>query len=142
MRVVVLVVVVPIRTNDQPWSNVSYTRLLLRKKNRNYQFYKKINNTYISLLNQNASQEIITKYLHKKNKAFERARDAANAPTKANRRVKFSFFNTVNSTMNNTSISPKKKFQILLKLMKNNEFTPSPPLIENNQIINEAKQKR
>ena len=75
-------------------------------------------------------------------KTFERARDQANESPQANTRVNFAFFNTVNSTMNNTSISPKKKFQILLKLMKNNEFTPSPPLIENNQIINEPKQKR
>ena len=42
---------VPIRQNDQPWSN-SYTRLLLRKKNRNYQLYKKINNKYTTLLHQ------------------------------------------------------------------------------------------
>ena len=120
---------VPIRINDQPWSN-SYTRLLLRKKNRNYQLYKKINNKYIELLQKDAKPEIITKYLHKKNKAFERARDAANESTKANRRVKYAFFNSVNSTMNNSSISPKKKFQILLKLMKNNKFIPIPPLIE------------
>ena len=31
---------VVIRTADQSWSN-NFTRLLLRKKNRNYQFYKK-----------------------------------------------------------------------------------------------------
>ena len=43
--------------------------------------------------------------------------------------------------MNNSSISPKKKFQILLKLMKNNKFIPIPPLIENNQTINDPKQK-
>ena len=117
---------VPIRINDQPWSN-SYTRLLLRKKNRNYQLYKKINNKYIELLQKDAKPEIITKYLHKKNKAFERARDAANESTKANRRVKYAFFNSVNSTMNNSSISPKKKFQILLKLMKNNKFNSYSP---------------
>ena len=79
--------------------------------------------------------------MRKKTKAFERARDAANESTKANRRVKFAFFNTVNSTMINTSISPKKTFQIVLKLMKNNEYTPSPPLIENIKVINEPKQK-
>ena len=35
-----------IRVSDQPWVN-SYTRLLLRKKNRNYQFFKKVNNLYL-----------------------------------------------------------------------------------------------
>ena len=43
--------------------------------------------------------------------------------------------------MNNSSISAKKKFQILLKLMKNNKFSPTPPLVENDQPINEPKQK-
>ena len=69
---------VPIRSNDQPWSN-TYTRLLLRKKNRNYQLYKKINNQYTNLLGlNNTNPEILTKYLHKKNAAFEKARTAAN----------------------------------------------------------------
>ena len=132
---------VPVRTNDQPWSN-SYTRLLLRKKNRNYQFYKKINNVYNTLISQpNTSTEILTKCANKKNKAFSKARIAANESTKANRRVKFAFYNTVNATMNNSSISPKKKFQILLKLMKNNKFSPTPPIVENDQTINEPKQK-
>ena len=35
-----------IRSNDQPWVN-SYTRLLLRKKNRNYQLFKKINSKFL-----------------------------------------------------------------------------------------------
>ena len=132
---------VTIRNNDQPWSN-SYTRLLLRKKNRNYKFYKKANTKYINILNQpNASPEMITKHLNKKNKAFVKSRNAANHSTIANRRVKFAFYNTVNSTMNNCSISPKKKFSILLKLMKNNKYSPTPPLIENDETINEPKQK-
>ena len=64
---------VAIRPNDPPWSN-TYTRLLLRKNNRNYQFYKKVNNVYTNLLNQtNASPEILTKYLNKKNKAYKPA---------------------------------------------------------------------
>ena len=38
-----------IRPTDLPWVN-SYTRLLMRKKNRNYQIFKKINsNFYLSL---------------------------------------------------------------------------------------------
>ena len=133
--------VVQIRVNDQPWSN-SYTRLLIRKKNRNYQLYKKIDNIYNSLLSQqNASPDILTKYLNKKNKAYSKAKNASNESTKANRRVKFAFYNSVNSTLNNSSISAKKKFQILLKLMKNNKFSPTPPLAENNQSINEPKER-
>ena len=55
-----------VREDDQPWAS-SYTRLLLRKKNRNYRFYKKYNSQYNFLLNQeNTNPEILTKYLNKK----------------------------------------------------------------------------
>ena len=40
---------VTIRSNDQPWTN-TYTRMLIRKKNRHYRFYKKVNSEYIPLL--------------------------------------------------------------------------------------------
>ena len=100
---------VTIRPNDQPWSN-SYTRLLLRKKNRNYLIYKKICSDYNLLLNQNnLSTECLTRYLAKKDKAHTKARNAANSSNLAKRRAKISFYNTVNATMNNLSISAKKK---------------------------------
>ena len=96
-----------IRTNDQPWSN-SYTQLLLGRKKRNYQFYKKAAADYNNLLRQpNTNQITLTRYLSKKNNAFAKARNSANESTKANRSVKFAFYNSVNSTMNNCSISPK-----------------------------------
>ena len=43
--------------------------------------------------------------------------------------------------MNNVTIPAKKKFNILQKLMKNNKFFPTPPLLEGGNIINEPKQK-
>ena len=59
----------------------------------------------------------------------------------ANRRAKSAFYNTVNCTMNNHSISAKKKFSILLRLMKNNKFSGISPLNENDIIINDPKNK-
>ena len=59
----------------------------------------------------------------------------------ANRRVKSAFYNSVNSTMNNHSISAKKKFSILLRLMKNNKFSCISPLNENDEIIHDSNQK-
>ena len=132
---------VTIRTNDQPWTN-TYTRLLLRKKNRHYRFYKKVNSEYIRLSNRNNIRpEILTKYLEKKNRAFDKSKDAANNSKMANRRAKLAFINSVNATMNNYSISAKKKFNILQKLMKNNKFSPTPPLLENGETISEPKEK-
>ena len=43
--------------------------------------------------------------------------------------------------MNNCNISAKKKFGILLNLMKNNKFSGMSPLNENGEIINDPKAK-
>ena len=67
--------------------------------------------------------ELVTRLLHRKNIAHQKSRDAANDSNKANRRAKASFYNTVNDTLRNPSLSAKKKCGILLKLMKNNTFS-------------------
>ena len=132
---------ITIRLSDAPWCN-SYTRLLLRKKNRNYKIYKKHETDYKNLSNTiNPRPEIVTKYLNRKNKAFEKSRQSANESTKANTRAKTAYCNTVNSVMNNQSISAKKKFAILLKLMKNNKFSSTPPLVEDDKVINDPYEK-
>ena len=132
---------ITIRPNDQPWSN-TYTRLLLRKKNRNYQIYKKINADFNHLTSQiNTPPEVLTRYLNKQKNASSKAKASAHASDMANRRVKSAFYNTVNSTMNNHSISAKKKFSILLRLMKNNKLSGISPLKENDEIINDSKKK-
>ena len=134
-------ITVVIRNNDQSWCN-SFTRLLLRKKNRNYLFYKRCEVDYQNILKQpNPSPDIVTRLLNKKNKAYEKSRQAANDSTKANRRAKISFHSAVNNTMRNPSISAKKKFSILLKLMKNNKFSTIPPLVENDCTIQDPLQQ-
>ena len=87
----------------------------------------------------NTPPEILTKYLNKRNIAFAKSRDAANASNTANRRVKAAFFNTINNTLNNNSISAKNKFKILLKLMSNNKFSGISPLNEKNDVIHDPE---
>ena len=128
-----------IKPNDQPWVN-SCTRLLMRKKNRNYHIFKKVNSAFMSLLNKNSpSEELVTRLREKKCKASKRARLSANESTKANLRAKNAFFNTVNVTIQNYEISAKKKFSILTKLMKNQKTSNIPPLLHNGEIINDPK---
>jgi hypothetical protein len=129
---------ITIRSTDQPWVN-SYTRLLIRKKNRNYHIFKKIHSAYMS--NADASPELVTRLKIKRDKAQKRADDSSKESTKANRRAKESFFNTVNATMHNSNISAKKKFKILTKLMKNQKTSYMPPLIQNDKIVNDPKDK-
>ena len=132
---------ITIRPSDAPWCN-SYTRLLLRKKNRNYQIYKKYETDYKNILNSNNPQpEIVTRYLNKRDKSLKKSRESANESSKANRRVKNAYSNTINSVLNNPSITAKKKFGILLKLMRNNKFSDTPPLVENDKVINDPYEK-
>jgi hypothetical protein len=132
---------ITIRPTYAPWCN-SYTRLLLRKKNRNYQIYKKYETDYRGVLNStNLRPEIVTRYLNRRNKALEKSRQSANESNKANRRVKTSYNNSVNSILNNPAISAKKKFGILLKLMKSNKFCNTSPLVENDSTINDPHEK-
>ena len=88
-----------IKETDQPWNN-SYTRLLLHKKNRNYQFYKKSNNQYLSFMDSlNNNPETVTCFNKKKNKAFQKSKSSDKESFNANRRAKQAFFNSINSTM-------------------------------------------
>ena len=132
---------VSIKVNDPPWCN-TYTRLLLRKKNRNYGIFRKANsNLNNTLLNFPNNHELITILKTKKDRAHKNSRIAANESLKANRRVKNNFYNSVNQTMNNPEISSKKKFSILIKLMNSQKFSTIPPLIENNKTVNDPGEK-
>ena len=133
--------VICFRPDDPPWLN-SYTRLLLRKKNRNYKLFKTASkNLSNAISNPHKSQEYITILVNKKSKAHKNSRVAANESTKANRRVQNVFYNTINSTMNRHDLSAKKKFSILLKLMNNNKFSSIPALIENGKTITDDQEK-
>ena len=98
-----------IRPDTPAWSN-TYTRLLLRKKNRNYRLFKRATcNLAKALLNPSSTDQFITILQSKKSKTHKNSRIASNESLKANRRVKDSFYNTVNITMNNPEISAKRE---------------------------------
>ena len=127
--------------SSQPWSN-TYTRLLLRRKNKNYKLFNKINTKYLNKLSQPGTPpNIITILNNQKIKAFDTARESAKQSTYANKRAKTNFYNGVNTTMKNPNISAKKKFGILTKLLKNLKSSSVPPLIENNVTVTDPKMK-
>ena len=132
---------VTIRPFDAPWCN-KYTRLLLRKKNRNYLLYKKCVTEYNRVVNgNNPPPDVVTRLLKRKESACKKSRLSANQSLKANNRVKANYNNSVNSLLSNPSISAKKKFGILIKLMKNNKSSSTPPLIEQDDTVNDSKEK-
>ena len=132
---------VVIRPGSIPWCN-RYTRLLMRKKNRNYRFFKKVTVQHCNALQDiNTTEETLTKLYNKKNKAHKNFKTSSKESSKANLRVKNAFFNSVNSTMCNNEISAKKKFSILTKLLNNQKFSAIPPLLENGTTVNDPKQQ-
>ena len=132
---------VVIKPGSIPWCN-RYTRLLMRKKNRNYRFFKKISVQHRNALNDiNTTEETLTQLHNKKNKAHKNFKTASKESSKANLRVKNAFFNSVNSTMCNNEISAKKKFNILSKLLNNQKFSVIPPLLENGTTVNDPKKQ-
>ena len=96
---------VTIRPFQAPWTN-SYTRLLLRKKNRNYSIYKKYETECKNILNNsNTNPNFVTRLFNKRNNAFKKCRQSANESTKANKRAKAAYANTVNALLINPSLS-------------------------------------
>ena len=90
---------ITIKPFDQPWIN-SYTRLLMRKKNRNYRILKRVNIAYFSAQNRpNCPVEIVTQLREKRDRVAKRSKFSDTESKKANRRAKNVFFNTVNATM-------------------------------------------
>ena len=129
---------ITVKPNTIPWCN-TYTRLLLRKKNRNYKLYRAISEKYKrKTQDNNCPQEVITQLLSKKDKIEKNYKTSSRESVKANRRAKNSFFNSVNSTMQNFDISAKKKFKILTKLMNNQKYSSISTLINNGDVIEDA----
>ena len=124
-----------------PWCN-TYTRLLLRKKNRNYKLFKTVAEKYKTISQNNTtSAEILTKLRQKLEKAQNNYKTTSKESLKANRRAKQSFFNSVNNTMQNYEISAKKKFSILAKLLNNKKYSSIATLIENGNVIEDSQNK-
>ena len=99
---------ITIRPCDQPWVN-SYTRLLLRKKNRNYHIFKRDSCKLTNAISKDSSPELVTRLSDKKQSSYKSYRSAANESCKGNRRAKLAFYNSVNATMQSANISAKKK---------------------------------
>jgi hypothetical protein len=129
------------RPDTPPWTN-AYTRLLLRKKNRNYLIFKRAKCLYTaSQSNPDIHPDILTRLLNRKDKLHLKSNSASKAYNYANKRIKSNFYSALNSTLNNSNISAKKKFSILTKLMNNSKISQIPPLLENGNTIDDPKTK-
>ena len=128
---------ITIKQNIPPWSN-TYTRHLIRCKNRNYHISRKAVNKFKEAQQTNPeNDELITRLKLKKQKDFEEYKSSSKESHNASKRVKKEYYNSVNNILNNPEISAKKKFGILMKLMNNKKFTSIPTIIENG--INKTK---
>ena len=124
-----------------PWCN-TYTRLLLRKKNRNYKLFKSVAEKYKTMSqNNDTPAEVLTKLRQKLDKVQNNYKTTSKESLKGNRRAKQSFYNSVNNTMQNNEISARKKFSILAKLLNNKKYSSIATLIENGSVIEDSQNK-
>ena len=80
--------------------------------------YKKTEIDYKNVTNQpNPNPDIVTRLFLRKQKAHKKSRDAANDSTRANRQAKTNFYNTVNNTLRNPSISAKKEIFNIINVL-------------------------
>ena len=132
---------ITIRPNIPPWCN-TYTRLLMRKKNRNYHISRKAANKYEEMKQLGSTNEqVLTKLRKNKEKEFAEYKSVAKESHNASKRVKSAYFNSVNNVMNNPAISAKKKFGILKKLMNSQKFSTIPTLVEQEQTYEKPEEK-
>ena len=132
---------ITIKHNSPPWCN-TYTRHLMRKKNRNYHISRKAALKYETEKQRNPNnEEVITILKTKKQKVFDEYKDATKESNNASKRVKREYFNSVNNVMNNPEISAKKKFGILIKLMNSQKFSSIPKLVENGTTTTKPEEK-
>ena len=113
----------------------------MRKKNKNYQLFKKANCKYLSATSRPNIPPIVTSLRNNKNLPFSADRESAQQSKYANKRGKNNFYNSVNSTLNNFEITAKKKFSILNKLLRKYKSSSIPPLIENDKTVTDPKEK-
>ena len=75
--------VVSLKPQSIPWCNL-YTRLLLRKKNRNYKYFKQVSEKFSKMSNdKNTSPDVLTQLLLKKEKVHSNFKIASKESQKA-----------------------------------------------------------
>ena len=133
--------IITIRQNIPPWCN-TYTRLLMRKKNRNYHICRKAANKYEEMKQLGSTnEEVLTRLRKTKEKEFAEYKSVSKESHNASNRVKNAYFNSVNNVMNNPAISAKKKFGILKKLMNSQKFSTIPTLVDHEKTIEKPEEK-
>ena len=125
---------VTIFEKDKPWLD-STTRRKLTKKNRAFKVYSKAidqikrNNTQTKADNDKA-KKLFDKYKEKK-KDFEYTA----------RKSKQTYFNGLKKILSNPDVPSKKKFTMLNRLTNTGKDANIPPLIDNDQVINDPLKK-
>ena len=72
----------------------------------------------------------MTRLKLKTDNAHKKAKQSSLLSSQANRRAKKNFYDSVNSTLKDNTLSPKIKFKILTRLMMNNKISSIPPLVD------------
>ena len=128
--------VITLNEKDQPWFG-NEVRCKLRKRNRAFNKFKKINNSY-----KNQGVMVVNAELQAKTlRVYEDYRKKAADYSYCARRSKESFYKELNKKLHNPEIIPSVKFKLLNRLMNTGKNSYIPPIIENGEVVSEPKKK-
>ena len=125
---------VTIFEKDKPWLD-STTRRKLTKKNRAFKVYSKA----IDQIKKNNTPTTPTS--EKVNKLFEKYKEKKKDFEYTARKSKQTYFNNMKKVLSNPEISSKKKFTMLKRLTNTGKDANIPPIIDNDQVINDPFEK-
>ena len=127
---------ITLNEKDQPWFS-NEVRRKLRKRNRAFNNFKKINNHYKSQSGEGPNGELQDKVLALHKEYKKKSDDYKYCA----RRAKEIFFKELNRKLHNPEITPGKKFKLLNRLMNTGKNSYIPPIIEDGEVVNDPKEK-
>lgn len=129
---------VTLREKDKPWLDAD-VRKQLTKRNQQYKRYRKSMNRANCEKSNNLADT--TKLQSEASRESEKYINLRNEYKKTAKRAKRAYFRTLKDTMEDPDISSRKKFGMLERLTNTGKNACVPPLIENDTVSHDPKEK-
>ena len=122
---------------DRPWFT-SLVKNKLRKSNRLYKAYKKLNETFSKTHPHDPNKAKLGETV---TNAHDNYKSAKKDYVKCARQAKTQYLRNLKKTLLNPGVSSKKKFKILSRTMNTGKNAHIPPLIDNGRVIHKPNEK-
>ena len=128
---------IKILEKDKPWFN-NLVKNKLRKSNRLFKNYKKLNSIFVSTPTGDQSKARLGSMVTKSHDKYTLAKKDYE---KCARQAKTQYLHNLKKTLLNPGVSSKKKFKILTRTMNTAKNSFIPPLIDGGEVIHKPFEK-